>query len=157
MSGSVKRVIVPRYKGFKPSSEQAAKTLSSVKSRGTKPEMIFRKALWKGGVRFYLTKYNLPGKPDLVLSKKRIVIFIDGDFWHGFNWDLRKPKMKANREYWIPKIERNMQRDKEVNTLLESQGWRVLRIWEHEVMSNIADCVSRVIRFISGPSHLPTE
>jgi len=138
---------VPRFTeelGFK-TTEKVSAVMKKIRSGNTTPEVIFRKALWSLGLRYRLRAKGLPGKPDIVFKRKKIAIFIDGDFWHGYNWHERKKKMKSNLEYWIPKIERNIQRDKEVNDLLRSNGWIVLRFWEHEVKKNITSCIGRVL------------
>lgn len=83
---------------------------------------------------------QIPGKPDLIFLKKKIAVFIDGDFWHGYNWQNRKATLRTNLEYWIPKIERNIQRDGEVNKILEDKGWKVIRFWEHEVNKELDNC-----------------
>lgn len=159
MTTSVTRIKVPRFSsagGFIPSSEKATKTLSKVKRANTRPEILLRKGLWNAGVRYRLSMKEVLGKPDVVLAKQKVVIFVDGDFWHGFNWDVRKPKLRTNRDYWIPKIERNMQRDIEVTASLTAQGWRVLRLWEHELVSNSNECIAKALKFIQGTNHQPT-
>src|SRR5690606_39580989 len=89
--------------------------MSEVRCKNSKPELLFRKALWAKGVRYRVNNTQLPGKPDISIKKYRLAIFIDGEFWHGYNWDERKNTIKSNCRFWIPKIERNLQRDKEVN------------------------------------------
>ncbi|MFT7066913.1 MAG: DNA mismatch endonuclease (patch repair protein), partial [Sediminicola sp.] len=88
---------------------------------------------------------KLIGKPDIVLNKYKTVVFIDGEFWHGYNWEERKHKIKTNREFWIPKIERNLQRDREVNAALETLGFRVFRFWEQEIKKELDSCLKLVI------------
>lgn len=85
------------------------------------------------------------GKPDIALKKYKTVIFIDGEFWHGYKWEERKPKIKTNREFWIPKIERNIQRDEEVNAALEEMGYKVFRFWETDVQKNLGQCLGKVL------------
>ncbi len=80
----------------------------------------------------------------VLLSKYRIVVFCDSDFWHGYDWDNRKSRIKSNQEYWIPKIERNMKRDKEVTAVLVEQGWIVLRFWEHSIRKNLECCLDDI-------------
>jgi DNA mismatch endonuclease (patch repair protein) len=89
--------------------------MSQIRSRGTKPEKLLKKALWGAGFRYKSPKKPLPGKPDISLKKYKLVILVDGAFWHGYKWENRKHAFKSNREFWIAKIERNMQRDQEVN------------------------------------------
>ena len=95
--------------------------MSQIRSKGTKPEKLLKKALWLAGVRYKTPKKPLPGKPDISLKKYQLVIFVDGVFWHGYDWGNRKHSIKSNREFWIAKIERNMERDQEVRIL--SNQW----------------------------------
>lgn len=86
----------------------------------------------------------LPGKPDIAITKYKIAIFCDGEFWHGKDWEIKKPKIKNNRDYWIQKIEKNMERDVEIDKQLKSMGWRVLRFWGRDIVKNLEDCVKTV-------------
>jgi DNA mismatch endonuclease (patch repair protein) len=152
----MKKIKVPRYNkatGFKTTSKYS-NILSKIKSTNSKAEVKLRKAIWNYGLRYRLNIKQLPGKPDIVLRKYKLAIFVDGDFWHGYNWHLRKPKVKTNRKYWVPKIERNMQRDKEVNTLLHSEGWKVLRFWEHQIHNDLNSCLKIIIEKINIASGL---
>jgi len=142
-----KKIIVPRFEeseGFYTTS-RLSKHMSKIKALNTKPEVKVAKTIWHHGYRYRKNVKNLPGKPDFVFRKYNLIIFIDGDFWHGYNWTEKKRKIKSNRDYWIPKIERNIQRDKEINLLLESKGFRVLRFWEHEVNKNFDNCIQKII------------
>jgi len=107
--------------------------------------MTFRKALYAAGYRYRVDYRKLIGRPDIVLKKYKTVIFIDGEYWHGRNWTERKPKIKTNREFWIAKIERNMQRDREVNAELERLGYKVFRFWETEIKKDLKRCMTDVI------------
>ncbi|MCS5420295.1 MULTISPECIES: very short patch repair endonuclease [Psychrilyobacter] len=129
--------------------EQRTKNMKAIKSKDTKAEVMLRKALWKKGYRYFKNYKKLPGKPDIVFSKKKTVIFVDGEFWHGFDWENRKQDIKSNREYWIPKIERNMQRDKEIQGKLEDAGWIVLRFWSKNVLKNLDECVKKVEKMLN--------
>ncbi|MCF6342984.1 MAG: very short patch repair endonuclease, partial [Bacteroidales bacterium] len=120
---------------------QRSKTMSKIRSKDTKPELLLRKALWAKGHRYRLRVKKLIGSPDIVFRKYKLVVFVDGEFWHGYNWEEKKQKIKSNRKFWIPKIERNMQRDIEVNNLLKEQGWTVLRFWDSSVKKEIQKCV----------------
>ena len=111
--------------------------MSKIHSKNTKPELIFRKALWKKGIRYRVNNKQLPGKPEVSIKKYKLAIFIDGDYWHVYNWDERKPKLKTNPRFWIPKIERNMQRDKEVNQQLQNMEYTIFRFWVHEIKDNL--------------------
>lgn len=127
--------------------------LAAVKGKNTKPELMLRKALWARGLRYRLHVKDLPGRPDLVFPSARVAVFVDGDFWHGHDWENLRPKLKS--EYWVKKIERNIERDEEQTAALRELGWRVIRLWEHEVKEDLATCASHVeqaIRDSSGPT-----
>ena len=125
--------------------------MSTVTRKNTKCERLLRSALWKKGYRFRKNVDSLPGRPDVVFPKEKVVVFCDGDFWHGWNWQERKAKLRAgaNPSYWIAKLERNMQRDKRVNSDLAAQGFKVLRFWEREILSEIKKCVEKVVAVVS--------
>jgi DNA mismatch endonuclease (patch repair protein) len=120
---------------------ERSKRMSNIKSKNTGPEIILRKALTGEGIRYRLNVAKLPGKPDIVIGKRKLIIFIDGEFWHGFNWNEKKHRIKANSEYWITKIERNMARDVENNNDLTKLGYRVLRFWEAEIKKELPKCM----------------
>ena len=133
------RIKVPRFEeanGFY-TTPQRSKQMSKIRAKDTKPEVLFRKQLWARGTRYRLYNKQLPGRPDIVLRKYKTVVFIDGEFWHGYNWETRRETIKSNREFWIAKIERNMQRDREVNAQLEEMGWTVFRFWSKDVTKNL--------------------
>ena len=110
--------------------------MARIHSKDGKDEIIIRKKLWHEGIR-YRTNYKvLPGKPDIAITKYKIAVFIDGEFWHGYDWNKRKVRIKRNRDYWIKKIDYNMQHDKDVNTELKKMGWTVLRFWSKPVLKN---------------------
>lgn len=132
--------------GFETTPERS-ELMRKIKSVNTIPEVLLRKALWNVGYRYRLNVVKLPGKPDIVINSKRIVIFIDGEFWHGYKWEEKRHKIKANREYWIKKIERNIARDRENDTKLVLLGYVVLRFWEHEIKRNLKECVEKVQRY----------
>ncbi|MDO8873587.1 MAG: very short patch repair endonuclease [Methanoregula sp.] len=112
------------------SKEIRSRVMSKIRSKNTKPEVQLRKFLWNQGYRGYrIHNADLPGKPDIVFKKKKIAIFIDGCFWHKCPFDFREPK--TNPEYWMKKIQSNVDRDKKVNEQLQSDGWKVVRVWEH--------------------------
>jgi len=122
--------------------------MAKIKAQDTKPELKLRKALWNLGFRYRKNVKKLPGTPDIVFRKAKLVVFVDGEFWHGFDWEQKKLKIKTNRDFWIPKIERNMQRDAENNTLLSEKGWKVMRFWEKEIKSNLEGCINQVINYL---------
>ncbi|MBU2948182.1 very short patch repair endonuclease [Zobellia uliginosa] len=144
---SKERIKVPRFNeesGFY-TTPKRSKIMSKIRGKNTKPELAFRKALYAAGYRYRIDYKKLIGKPDIALKKYKTVIFIDGEYWHGHNWEERKPKVKTNREFWIAKIERNMQRDEEVNAELERLGYKVFRFWETEVKKELDRCLAEVI------------
>ncbi len=106
---------------------------------------MLAKALWHRGVRYRLNYKALPGSPDIAITKFRIAVFVDGEFWHGFDWDNRKAKLKSNRDYWIAKIEENIDRDYRNNALLEDMGWIVLHFWEKDVLKNLENCIEKIL------------
>jgi DNA mismatch endonuclease (patch repair protein) len=130
-----------------------SKQMSKIKSKNSKPEKALRLALWSLGVRYRKNDKALPGRPDIVLRKYKLVIFVDGSFWHGFDWPKRRESIKTNRDFWIPKIERNMQRDREVDALLQQKGFNVLRFWDHEVNKELGRCIALIIDAIEQSNH----
>ncbi len=127
-------------------TEQRSRLMKRIGSKNTKYEVIFRKALWNKGVRYRLHSKTVTGNPDILINKFRIVVFIDGEFWHGYNWEEKKKRIKSNREYWIKKIENNIERDKSNNIKLAEEGWRVFRFWEHEIKKNLDNCLNQIIQ-----------
>ncbi|WP_430908550.1 very short patch repair endonuclease [Maribacter sp. 2-571] len=137
---------VPRFNeaaGFY-TTPQRSKIMGKIRGKNTKPELAFRRALYAAGYRYRIDYKKLIGKPDIALKKYKTVVFIDGEYWHGYDWERRKPKIKTNRKFWIAKIERNMQRDREVNAELKRLGYTVFRFWEREIKQNLEACVQQV-------------
>ena len=130
-------------------TEQRSQHMSKIRGKNTKPELTFRKALHAKGVRYRTFSKKIPGKPDLSSAKKKFAIFIDGEFWHGYNWDVQKDKIKSNREYWLPKIERNMQRDRQVNARLQELGIKTFRFWSKDIKKDLDGCVQQVLDYLS--------
>ena len=128
--------------------EQRHKNMSRIRAKNTKAELLLRRALWKNGIRYRKNVCDLPGKPDIVITRCKIAIFVDGDFWHGNEAENLHQRLDTNKKYWIEKINKNKERDKEVNDLLTEQGWLVLRFWESEIKKNISSCVSKIISYI---------
>lgn len=124
--------------------EQRKKNMRAIRSKDTTIELALRKALWQRGIRYRKNYKGLIGKPDIVITKYRIAVFCDSDFWHGYDWENRKSRIKSNQDYWIPKIERNMKRDREVTATLVEQGWIVLRFWEHTIRKELEECVEDI-------------
>lgn len=122
---------------------QRRKNMQHIRAENTKIEEILRKALWHKGYRYRKNSTALPGKPDIVMPKYRIAIFCDGEFFHGKDWEMLKPRLENgnNSAYWIKKISRNMERDEQVNKELMFMGWTVLRFWGKEILKNTDECV----------------
>lgn len=123
--------------------EQRRKNMQHIKSKDTSIEIALRKALWKKGYRYRKNFKGLPGKPDIAITKYKIAIFCDGEFFHGKDWEVKKPKLmnSKNSDYWISKIERNMERDHENEQKLLFIGWTVIRFWGKEILKNTDDCI----------------
>lgn len=133
--------------------EQRRKNMQAIRCKDTSIEVSLRKALWQKGIRYRKNYKQLIGKPDIVLTKHRIAIFCDSDYWHGYDWENQNVKIKSNREYWIPKIERNMERDKKVSAQLESDGWKVIRFWEWQIKKHLDECVDVVMQAVAEQPH----
>ena len=121
--------------------EQRKKNMQAIKNKDSNIELLLRKELWKRGLRYRKNCKDIYGKPDIVFKGKKIVVFCDSEFWHGYDWENRKNDLKSRQEFWIPKIERNIARDKEVTDKLESEGWTVLRFWGKDIKKNTKECV----------------
>lgn len=126
--------------------EQRHKNMSHIKSRDTSIEVKLRKALWNKGYRYRKNYSKLPGKPDIVLTKYKIAIFCDSEFFHGKDWEVLRPRLERgdNSQYWISKIARNRERDDEINKKLLFEEWTVVRFWGKDISKNVEECV-RVI------------
>lgn len=120
--------------------EQRRKNMQAVKNKDSQIELLLRKELWSRGLRYRKNVNRIYGKPDIVFIGKKIAVFCDSEFWHGYNWEERRKDFKSHQEFWIPKIERNMDRDAEVTAHLESEGWTVIRFWGNEIKKNTAQC-----------------
>jgi len=140
--------------------EQAISAIMrKVRSNNTAPEVVFRKALWARGIRYRLHASHLPGKPDVVISAKKVAVFIDGDFWHGNQWRRRQltalddqfaNSRQPQREYWLRKIRRTMQRDSDATAALLVDGWTVLRFWESDIRKDVERCVQMTVDVAAG-------
>lgn len=124
--------------------EQRRKNMQAVKNKDSRIEILLRKALWSKGYRYRKNCSKIEGKPDIVLSKYKTVIFCDSEFWHGYNWEVRKNDIKSNREFWIKKIEGNIKRDANVNKILKEQGWKVIRFWGKEIQKKLETCINKI-------------
>ena len=123
--------------------EQRHRNMSNIKSKDTKIECILRKALWLKGIRYRKNYSLLPGKPDIAITKYKIAIFCDGEFFHGKDWEVLRPKLEKsnNGAFWISKISRNRERDDEINKRLLFEGWTVIRFWGDEIKKHTDECV----------------
>ena len=119
--------------------------MSKIRSKETQIEQIVFKYLRKQGVYFQKHYKKAPGSPDIALPRKKIAIFIDGDFWHG--WQFSKKKGKLPKKYWLAKIESNIQRDKRNHAKLRREGWKVLRVWEHQLKNQPEKYLEKILNF----------
>lgn len=126
--------------------EQRHNNMKNIHGKDTKIEVMLRKALWNSGYRYRKNDKWLPGCPDIVLTKYKIAIFCDGEFFHGKDWEVLKPRLERgnNSEYWIGKISRNRERDDEINKRLLFEGWTVIRFWGDEIIKHVDECVKVV-------------
>ena len=124
--------------------EQRRRNMQAVKNKDSQIELLLRQELWSRGLRYRKNVNRIYGKPDIVFIGKKVAVFCDSEFWHGYNWEERKKDFKSHQEFWIPKIERNMERDAEVTAKLESEGWTVLRFWGNEIKKNVSACADLI-------------
>ncbi|EOS60472.1 DNA mismatch endonuclease Vsr [Firmicutes bacterium M10-2] len=120
--------------------EQISYNMKQIKNKDSKIEILLRQELWKRGLRYRKNTNKVFGHPDIAFIGKKVAVFCDSEFWHGFNWEEKKKEIKSNREFWIKKIERNMQRDIEVNEQLKKDGWTVLRFWGKDIKKDTKKC-----------------
>ena len=120
--------------------EQRRKNMQAVKNKDSQIELLLRKELWSRGLRYRKNVNRIFGKPDIVFVGKKIAVFCDSEFWHGYNWEERKRDFKSHQEFWIPKIECNMGRDREETAKLEAEGWTVIRFWGNDIKKETARC-----------------
>ncbi len=133
---------------MKKTQEQIHYNMQRVKSKDSEIEKILRNALWNKGYRYRKNIKDVFGHPDIVFKSKKVAIFCDSEFWHGYDWERKKNEIKTRQDFWIPKIERNMQRDKEVNMKLSEEGWTVLRFWGTEIKKQTENCVKEIEKCI---------
>lgn len=122
--------------------------MSAIRAKNTDIEIALRKELWKRGLRYRKNYAKLPGKPDIVFIGAKIAIFCDSEFWHGFDWGNRKNRIGTNRDFWIHKIERNIQRDLENNEKLDKMGYIVIRFWGNEIKQSVEKCADLIEKLI---------
>lgn len=123
--------------------EQRKKSMQHNRSENTSIELKLRKELWHKGYRYRKNYKKIPGSPDIALTKQKVAIFCDSEFFHGKDWEVKKPKLQngKNAEYWINKIERNMRRDLENDQRLLCMGWTVIHFWGHDILKDTGTCV----------------
>lgn len=125
-------------------AEQRRKNMQAVRSTGSKIEKTLAKALFAKGLRYRKNDRTVFGKPDLTFKKYKLAVFVDSEFWHGKDWDKRKFDHKSNQEFWLAKIERNIERDNEVNEKLIAEGWTVIRFWGKDITKNLDKCINEI-------------
>ena len=160
MAAQIKKV--PSFKGYTSSSDIQTRAKRAIRSSNTAPEIALRRALHRLGLRFRLNTGHLPGRPDLIFPSARVAIFCDGDFWHGRDWDNLSISLgrRANPDYWLAKIEYNRNRDIEVTQELANVGWRVMRLWEGDILQDPDEAAKRVKMFLyaaAAPNTLEVE
>ena len=125
-------------------SAKRSDLMRKIRSDKTTPEILLQKALRKEKIEFRKNCVAITGKPDIALIDKKIVVFVDGEFWHGYRWKQKKKKIKDNRDYWIPKIERTIVRDRKNNRQLKRAGWQVIRFWQQQVIEDLPKCIQKI-------------
>lgn len=133
----------------KKTKEQISYNMKRVKNKDSEIEVMLRRELWSRGLRYQKNVTKIIGKPDIVFKGKMVAVFCDSEFFHGYDWENRKHDFKSNQDFWIAKIERNIQRDAEVNKMLEEAGWTVIRFWGKDIKKNCseyADKVEKILR-----------
>lgn len=128
----------------KKTPEQISFNMKRVKSKDSQIELLLRKELWSRGLRYRKNVKSIYGKPDIAFIGKKVAVFCDSEFWHGYAWEIYQEDFQSNQSFWIPKIERNIQRDIEVNNKLRSEGWTVLRFWGREIKENTSACADLI-------------
>ena len=127
--------------------EQRSYCMSRIKGKDTGLEVRVRSALHRRGLRFRKHVKELPGKPDIVFKKARVVVFVDGDFWHGYRFSLWEDKVS---DFWKKKISKNRERDIKNRRLLREKGWLVIRFWQHEIKGDFESCINRIVAAVRG-------
>jgi DNA mismatch endonuclease (patch repair protein) len=161
-SKPARRKQAPSFRNLEASSARASRVLAANKATNTKCEQLLRSELWKMRLRFRKNVTSLRGKPDIVFPRQRIVVFCDGDFWHGRNWRSRKRKLErgANASYWVAKIQANIKRDRRNRRHLKKLGWMVITLWETDILADpyqAALTVCRAVRTVKKKRQPPAE
>jgi DNA mismatch endonuclease (patch repair protein) len=133
---------------LKDKNAQRSHNMSRIRSQDTSIEIMLRKALWNKGIRYRKNFKMLPGKPDIVITKYKIAIFCDGELWHGKDWGVKRGRFKTNSDFWVSKIEKNIERDHEIDNKLLKQGWIVFHFWGKEIKKTLSACVWEILETI---------
>jgi len=128
----------------KKTPEQISENMKAVRNKDSEIELLLRKELWRRGLRYRKNAKSILGKPDIAFIGKKVAVFCDSEFWHGYDWERKKLEIKTHQEFWIPKIERTIQRDMEVTNDLSNSGWIVLRFWGKEIKHHCGECADKV-------------
>ena len=144
----------PRFNGTV--SEKRHNTMSKIRGKDTKPEIILRQYLWKMGMRYRKNYKKLPGRPDIAITKFKLAVFCDSEFFHGKDWDVQRSKVQkgANSDYWVKKIERNIERDRKKDKELEELGWTVIHFWSKDIEKDTESCYLKIKRTIDEAINL---
>ena len=129
---------------MKKTKEQISHNMRQIKNKDSVIEITLRRELWSRGLRYRKNVKSVFGKPDIAFIGKKVAVFCDSEFWHGYAWEIYREDFKSNQEFWVQKIERNIQRDIEVNNKLRSEGWTVLRFWGREIKENTSACADLI-------------
>ena len=129
---------------------QRHKNMQRICNKDSQIELKLRRALWHAGFRYRKNLRSVFGCPDVFFLRLKIAVFCDSEFWHGFDWENRKHDFKSRQDFWIPKIERNMARDREVNEHLQAQGWKVLRFFGKQIQRNVDECVRIIAQTVAA-------
>lgn len=143
----------PSFSGLAPASKRATTAARGASAKtNTRCELVLRRQLWRRGLRYRLHHYGLPGRPDIIFPKHRVVVFCDGDFWHGQDLEARLARLASghNAPYWVAKIRSNVERDRAVTARLEATGWRVLRLWETDILGEPQRATDLVTDLVLG-------
>lgn len=130
-------------------AEQRRRNMQNIRSKDSQIEILLRRELWQRGIRYRKNVRGIFGCPDIAFKGIKIAVFCDSEFWHGYDWENRKDRIKSNREYWIPKIERNMARDVQVTEHLEEDGWIVLRFWGRQIQKETSVCADIIEKCVN--------
>lgn len=129
-------------------ADQRHKNMQAIRNKDSEIELLLRRELWRRGIRYRKNVKSVLGHPDIAFIRKRVAVFCDSEFWHGYDWENRKNDIHTRRDFWIPKIEKNIQRDIEVTEGLQNEGWIVLRFWGKDIKKNVCECADIIEKTI---------